>query len=173
MEIKTFIILGMHRSTTSLLANALHEFGISMGNVVNKAKPYGLWEDRDFFTLNRRILKLAGGHWDDPPSREKILYAGENQKRVIKRVIRKNNRKGVNWGFKDPRTVLTIECYMPYLVNPIFYVCFRDPNEVAVSLKKRNKFPIEKGVALANEYNSRLLFFLNKLRIGGYKQWEQ
>lgn len=173
MEIKTFIILGMHRSMTSLLSNALNDFGIRMGNYIIDPKPYGIWEDRDFFTLNRRILHLAGGDWDDPPSREKILYAGESQKKVIKRVVNKNNRKGVYWGWKDPRTVLTIECYMPYLVNPIFYVCFRDPNEVAESLKRRNNFSIKKGVTLANEYNSRLLFFLNKLHKGGYKQWEQ
>lgn len=171
MEIKTFIVLGMHRSTTSLLSNALHDFGVRMGTVLNGAVPYGIWEDRDFFTLNKRILNIAGGDWDDPPSREKILYAGETQKKVIRRVVNKNNRQGANWGWKDPRTVLTIECYMPYLVNPIFYVCFRDPDEVAKSLNKRNGFPLEKGVKLANEYNSRLLFFLNKLNKRGYQQW--
>ena len=51
--------------------------------------------------------------------------------------------------------------YLPYLENPHFICCFREPMEVAKSLKRRNDMPIKKGLKLAKVYNSRLLKFIN------------
>jgi len=74
--------------------------------------------------------------------------------------MKKKNAPGKNWGWKDPRTTLTIEAYLPYLIKPHFYACFRDPKDVAKSLEIRNNFPISKGIELAKIYNKRLFEFL-------------
>lgn len=158
---KTFIVLGMHRSATSLTAKALSN-EIDMGAEYEPMpdQPYGNWEDKEFIELNDEILAMCGGSWCDPPPREKILKtdlvhaAGE--------LVKSRNEKGVLWGWKDPRTTLTIELYEPYLVNPHYICNFRDPLEVAKSLQKRNGFSIEKGIELAGIYNQRLIEFLTK-----------
>lgn len=117
---KTFVILGMHRSATSLIAGALNNFGVNMGE------------------------KLLGGRGDPK----------------IKSLIER--KKGL-WGWKDPRTTLTIKLYLPYLKNPHFICCFREPIEVAKSLYRRQKMPIKKGLKLAKIYNKRLLKFLREI----------
>jgi hypothetical protein len=66
------------------------------------------------------------------------------------------------WGWKDPRTSLTIKLYMPYLDNPYFIVCYRKNIEIAKSLKKRNYFEINKGLDLTNIYTNRIEDFFKE-----------
>jgi hypothetical protein len=158
---KCFVVLGMHRSATSLIAKGLAESNVSMGSnllIADKSNLFGHWEDMDFLNLNKAILRDAGGDWDDPPPEEKILELADTYEAEIKELI--NRKKKDLWGWKDPRTTLTIKLFAPYLENPHWITCFRQPEQVAQSLLVRNNFPIEKGLALCIEYNKRLLNFL-------------
>lgn len=160
-RINTYIILGMHRSATSFIGKALKDQGVNMGEKLlgpSKGNLQGHFENRRFLELNKKILKEAGGSWDNPPPEGAIIKAGRKFQNEIKEIVRQEQRK--LWGWKDPRTTLTIRLYMPYLENPYFIVCFRNPYEVAKSLQKRNGFSLEKGLALATIYNERLLNFL-------------
>ena len=77
MKNKTFIVLGMHRSATSLLARGLHMSDIVMGERLlgkSESNKYGHWEDVDFVELNESILHSAGGTWDNPPSWLPCIY---------------------------------------------------------------------------------------------------
>jgi len=158
---KTFVVLGMHRSATSLVAKGLKEAGIDMGKELlwaTKHNPEGHYEDLEFLRLNDMILKEAGGSWDNPPPEDKIIEAGKKFKKEIKQLTKKEGL----WGWKDPRTTLTIKCYLPYLKNPHFICCFREPLEVAKSLRRREGWSIKRGLKLAKEYNKRLLKFLHE-----------
>ena len=160
---KTFVVLGMHRSATSLVAGGLKSMGVHMGeDLLGPAKdnPKGFFENRDFVRLNREILQAAGGMWSRPPSHEAIVATKKQFDERIWRLIKSSDHE--LWGFKDPRMVLTIDLYLPYIKNPHFITCFRDPMEVARSLNVRNDFSIERGIALANEYNKRLIEFLTR-----------
>jgi hypothetical protein len=164
----TYIILGMHRSATSFIAKALKDQGVNIGERLlgpSKGNFQGHFENVRFLELNRKILKKAGGNWDNPPSEEAIIKAGNELQGEIKRLV--EQERGGLWGWKDPRTTLTIRLYMPYLENPYFIVCFRNPYEVAKSLQKRNGFSLEKGLALAITYNERLLSFLTDFYLNG------
>lgn len=160
---KTFIVLGMHRSATSLVAGGIEEMGVDVGGnkvlLANEHNPAGYFENIDFILLNDRILSSAGGDWKNPPSHESILSVKKEYEEEIKFTIKKNEAEV--WGWKDPRTVLTIDLYLPHLENPFFLTCFRSPLKVAQSLKKRDGMPIEDGIKLAELYNNRLLNFLN------------
>ena len=148
---KAFVILGMHRSATSLVAGGLNKFGVNMGSNFIKSdrgNPMGYWENKKFRILNGEILHRAGGSWDNPPPRDKILALKNEFAPRIKDLIKESELP--LWGWKDPRTILTIELYLPYLKNPHFICCFRDPMEVAKSLQRRNKFPLEKGLVSKN-----------------------
>lgn len=158
---KAFVILGMHRSGTSLVAKAMSK-EVSIGQKLLIAKssynPDGLYENLDFQRLNDEILKAAGGSWDNPPDEKQILAQHHRFKRQIIQLIKKE--QAPLWGWKEPRTTLTIRLYLPYLNDPHFLCLFRSAEQVAESLFRRDKMPKEKGLELARIYNERLLSFL-------------
>ena len=67
-----------------------------------------------------------------------------------------------SWGFKDPRTALTIDVWLEHLPSPQFIACYRNYNDIAKSLQIRNNFPIEKGKKIAEEYYKRIANFLHR-----------
>ncbi|MTI58509.1 MAG: hypothetical protein FH762_00690 [Firmicutes bacterium] len=159
---KTIVVLGMHKSGTSMVAGVLYKLGISIGKELIKkhwSNPLGHFEDKDFFNLNREILKAAGGRWDLPPDQKAILKQGDIFKEKIINLV---SNKSELWGWKDPRTNLTIELYLPYLKNPYFLVCYRDSEAVAKSLFKRNKIENARAKILKGEYDSRIKEFFEK-----------
>ena len=161
---KCIVILGMHRSATSLIAKGVFKAGAKIGNYVLSAdenNPNGYWEDMSFLRLNRKILKAAGGDWRHVPPRNKILALKEFTS-DIKKLVQERQAMNKLWTWKDPRTTLTIELYEPFLKNVIYVPCFRNPIEVAKSLYTAQDVPFKEGIALTYEYNRRLLNFLNK-----------
>lgn len=169
-DMKTIVVLGMHRSATNLVAKGLNN-EIYMGDNLLKPRPCnpkGFFEERSFVKLNDRILAAAGGSWDRPPALESILAQRGRFDAEIKDIVTTSVRKAKNrgfefWGWKDPRTVLTIELFLPYLPNPHFAVCYRNPKDVAKSLKARDpKMSLEFGIKLAKIYNERIREFLDR-----------
>jgi hypothetical protein len=70
---KTIIILGMHRSGTSMVAGLLAKMGINMGDDLlgrSPSNPFGHFEDWDFVNLNDSILSKAKGSWDKLPAKK-------------------------------------------------------------------------------------------------------
>ncbi len=164
---KTFVILGMHRSATSLISKSLHTQKVCMGKDFLKAaddNPKGFFENKDFLDLNNEILFAAKGNWLEPPSHDAILDVYPKFKPDIINLI-KNFNKYELWGWKDPRTTLTIELFHPHLTNPHYISVFRNPLEVGKSLKKRNSCSVIKGINCAREYNYRLIKFLAKYHL--------
>lgn len=138
------VVLGMHRSGTSLVANLLHNaFGVNVGDKrlgKGKFNPYGLYEDLAFLTLNQRILSTAAGKkgdlWNRPPSHQRILGVGPQfEARIQELVAMKNARE--NWGWKDPRTCLTIGLYHEFLDDVRYIRTRRRKGAVIKSLEKR------------------------------------
>lgn len=167
---KAIIVLGMHRSATSMTARALHKSGeVYMGNKLILGlndNPKGHYEQKPIVLLNDKILNSAGGTWDNPPKHEDILAQFDKFKDKIKLLINEvkqhaKKNKMVSYGFKDPRLNLTIELFLPFLDKPQFIVCFRNEYDVALSLQKRNNISIKDGMKLAREYNKRAQQFIS------------
>lgn len=166
---KTIVVLGMHRSATSLVARTLNS-EVHMGSNLllgRKNNIKGYYENIDIVKINEKILKDSGGSWFNPPAREDIIKVGKTYEKEIKEIVSHEitmaKKKGLqSWGFKDPRTSLTIEVWYKHLPNPQFVVCYRDIGDVALSLYKRDRTPIKKGEELAREYNKRISLFLEK-----------
>jgi len=164
---KCFVVLGMHRSATSLTAKGLHEAGVYMGRLNHgtgwlgktKDQPHGHFECQDFVALNRWILKEVGGSWMNPPPFEKILRI-RGIDNVIQEIITKHKRP--LWGWKDPRTILTYDLYAPHLED-VHLVCnFRDPAAVAKSIERRDNMNSTKALKLAKVYHKRLMTILER-----------
>lgn len=175
-EIKTIVVLGMHRSGTSLVAKALtHEIIMGPGefestalNTRRKFTPTTRYEDPAFVQINNAILKKAGGSWNKPPPDHAIRLAGAFFGEKIEALVKLRNaeakKAGLSfWGWKDPRTTLTISCYMPFLQNPHFVCVFRAPDDIAANLMNKEQMSQEEALKLINEYNARLLTFLKWL----------
>jgi len=160
---KTVIVLGMHRSGTSIVAGILKILGVNMGKELmepNWANPLGYFENKKFVRLNDEILAAAGGSWKNPPSQEKILkLRNKFSQRIISLI---NQEKSQIWGWKDPRTTLTIEMYLPYLENPYFIICRRKTKDIAQSLKRRDKIKIRSALNLDRIYQEKIKSFLEK-----------
>jgi len=151
---KTFVILGCHRSASSLVAKALHEAGVHMGDDLLSGlpdNPQGHFEDMDFLKKNVEIL--GGNIWDDV-DRPLNRIDTEN-------LIRSKDNKPL-WGWKDPRTTLTIGKYYDHLDDPVIVALFRKPEHVAKSMAKRGDISEEKALALAKDYNRKIIDFLSE-----------
>jgi hypothetical protein len=165
---KTIIVLGMHRSGTSMVSNTLSLLKINLGkNMIGLAEdnPRGHFENKWFVKMNDKILALAGGTWEIPPSRDEILKLKQNKQLMseIENLIR--SQEDEVWGWKDPRTVLTLELYLPFLKNPYFIICQRDKTSISKSLNKRNGFQIKKGLELSELYLTELKLLSKKRSI--------
>lgn len=169
--LRTVVVMGMHRSATSMAARALHESGeVWMGHDLYRdwpGSPKGLYEHRPVVLLNMAVLAAAGGDWNRPPSRDRILAVGPQFSEQIESVIADLEEGAIQHGmssvgFKDPRLCLTIELFVPYLTAPQYITPFRDHRAVAESLHERDGMPLEEGVELSKEYSHRLLEFLSR-----------
>ena len=64
---KLILVLGMHRSGTSVTIRGVHALGADLGD--NLMKPVaddnekGFWEDLDFNRINERVLAKANSSW--------------------------------------------------------------------------------------------------------------
>jgi hypothetical protein len=164
-----FVILGMHRSATSYLARCLHETETDMGETLlgaDRGNRKGHFENMAFFRLNEQILTAAGGSWDYPPPRKKILRMQTKFNGQIRETLLKaQHHAGINsWGWKDPRTSLTYGLYYPHLMAmdlDVFLVpMFRDPEYIALSLYKRDRMPRHQTLELANHYHNEIRYIL-------------
>jgi len=171
---KVFIVLGMHRSATSLVAKALNEI-IPMGQELiiaqNETQPKGYYESKAFHALNGDILEAAGGDRKGLvtiPSPAAVRACSLLFEDRIRSVVAQESRTHHIWGWKDPRTVLTIPIIHPHLPVDVHFVCiFRNVNQVVESLSARDRlYGIPERslnhLAVAMEYNRRLLDYMSE-----------
>jgi hypothetical protein len=163
------IILGMHRSGTSLVTRMVNMMGPHVGaegSLVpadNKDNPTGYWEHKDLMRLNIELLRLhnvdwAGynvGSWPIPFHHRDVPPPLHQQMKAL--ILGMDNSRP--WVMKDPRMCLTLPYWKPLLEVPVYVIVYRDPLEIAQSLHKRKDLPIsiERAIALWELYAVSLL----------------
>tara|TARA_B100001123_G_scaffold387648_1_gene463047 strand:- start:231 stop:965 length:735 start_codon:yes stop_codon:yes gene_type:complete len=167
------IVLGMHRSGTSTFAGVLHMNKILMGNYETfwprplTQNPKGFYENYDFRKINDQILKLSGYYVKSYNTDIPSIDINDNLLLKMKKIVKEYNLRYENWGWKDPRTCLTVEYWVNIMqeldlsddIKIIFVV--RKALSVSRSLKKRNELPLEQGLELWKAYTERALKFCN------------
>ena len=131
------VVLGMHRSGTSLLTGSLEAAGLYLGNVVNAA-PYNLKgnkENEAIRDLNDALLAQQGTAWNTPPNSQ--LPWDRSARAQARALIQPYLNGGRPWGFKDPRTIWTVGGWMQVLPAPRLIGVFRHPSLVVRSLVAR------------------------------------
>jgi hypothetical protein len=149
------VVLGTHRSGTSLCMSVLHALGVRLdddlvpGDANNER---GYFESREIMELNESILGCLGVTWRTLFSIAlPYNWAGQpllepaRQKLVLLIKSKMERQPGI-WGFKDPRTSVLLPLYRQAFticgVEPIYILCLRNPAAVALSLRQRNNFPV-------------------------------
>ncbi len=157
-------ILGMHRSGTSCLAGCLEERGLYLGDVVNSA-PHnrkGNKENIELREINDEVLAFNGGSWDRPP--ERVSWNAALQRRRDRHIASYCAREP--WGFKDPRTLLTLPFWLDGDPNMRLVGTFRNPHAVAESLSRRPGLePQLSPLDLWEIYNLKLLDYARRFVI--------
>jgi hypothetical protein len=158
----TYIVLGMHRSGTSAVAGMLDRLGVRMGPKNARpdwigrhwSNPIGHFENPDIVRLNGMILGLDGTGVHDTPVWDRRSRPGGPLAAEIDRTLRASESD--LWGWKDPWTVLTIDAYLPSLRDPRFIFVFRDPDQVARSLHRRDGTGPDEGRRIAGRFATAL-----------------
>jgi len=149
------IITGMHRSGTSMIAGVLQLCGLYLGNNLLSGlrdNPKGHFEDREFLKLNIDLLRENHTNWRQCRPVSKV---SNNLLHKMKQFISKwPADQTVGW--KDPRACLTLQIWRQAIEPELLVVVlmFRPFIEIAMSLKKRNRFTIQKCRELYNFYCS-------------------
>ncbi|MFT7288564.1 MAG: GT2 family glycosyltransferase/glycosyltransferase involved in cell wall biosynthesis [Halieaceae bacterium] len=157
------VILGMHRSGTSLVGGALSSAGISAGPEedllsAQADNPEGFFENRELVALNDAVLEDAGGSWFTVPGALQLSDARGSEALAL--FSRLSPDRGTAFFIKDPRLCLTYGLLAGFLGDPLPLFVYRSPLAVARSLQRRNHFPLQLGLQLWEIYNRRALELL-------------
>ena len=157
-------IAGMHRSGTSMVAQALATCGLELGaeDELMRASPsneQGHWEHEGFVALADELLARLGGGWDVPPPVDEAWAERPELEDLRERAgdLAAHFDGHEPWGWKDPRSSLTVPFWRSVLPNLRVVVCLRHPVEVARSLTLRGASSQRFGLELWLAYTKRLL----------------
>ena len=140
MENKVLIILGMHRSGTSLTAQWMHKCEINMGDELmppTEDNKQGYWEDMDFYKLHLEILQSNGLHPYGLNGNLADIRIENAQISKMQSLIENKILRGIPWGWKEPRTCLFLDHYHHLVKNAFYLIVYRRPEEVIDSLLRR------------------------------------
>ena len=177
MKKNIYLILGMHRSVTSLTAKILFQMGIYMGNedeFIKKSmeNPEGFYELKKIVSLNDQILMKNNMTWGS--IRKNMLNVNEFTELQIQSIINHLSYQSIeeDIAIKDPRLCILEDIWRKQisllgLKEKVIFV-FRNPYEVAMSLVKRNNIDFVYALKLWYFYNYCVIKSISKIDYEDY-----
>jgi len=160
---RCIIVLGMHRSGTSVMAGLLNIFGVYMGGNLlpaNKNNSKGFYEHNDILRVNEDILDELGSSWDSCEelpvnwNRKNEMIKYKNQ---IKEIIIRDYGRLEIFALKEPRISILLPLYLEVFkelkIKPLFIIMKRNEIEIAESLKKGERIQLKHSLDLTKKYN--------------------
>ena len=180
------LILGMHRSGTSLLSSLVEALGIALGDRLipgDRHNPAGYFEDRDCVDIQERMLAALGQPWAGDkgmlPFPERWWHDPVMRPLVEELAAWIDARASGEpvWALKDPRTTRFLPLWQELLqrrgITPRYLLAVRDPAEVAASEVTRDEVPAERVYRTWLRYNMEALLYAGPDLAGVfvYSQW--
>ena len=166
------VLLGMHRSGTSLTASILEALGVDFGSdfiPANDNNPKGYFENAAITRAQVRLNRLlnrrpftAAGLVDYPQqcweSRQALEFVDEAEMLVRRGLERSSGA----WGFKDPHTIKLLPLWQVVFercgITPVYILAVRHPSEVAASVAKRDHINHARGELMWCDHNVAALY---------------
>lgn len=159
---RALVLLGMHRSGTSLTAQWLNSCGLNFGDELLGAAPsnkFGHFEDADFLNLHRDILKFNGYRYNSDIKGEMSMTTYYQER--ARHIVSLKNKLRSQWGFKDPRACLFTTLWDSTIDNAKYLIVYRNPYQVVDSLLRREYKAIDKSRNILNRTARKILFNKN------------
>lgn len=149
MNSRLFVVLGMHRSGTSVITRGLQVLGVELGDQLMSGilgiNPKGFMENIDLYRLDEEILQELSKEWNhvSPISFDdiKLLHKGGFFSKAVD-LLHKNVDSLPMFGFKDPRIPRLLPFWKEIFNRCDFSVSYilvvRNPLSVVKSLLKRD-----------------------------------
>ena len=149
------LILGGHRSGTSLVSGLLWRVGLHMGDLVPAGpdNPRGFFESAAVLQAHEDLLAAQERDWTCPPHR---FDPRAGDLAPLAAVIAELASAGRPWGVKDPRLLFLLPAWVELLPAMRLVGVVRHPAAVAASLAARNGFAPRVARALADAHLTRL-----------------
>jgi hypothetical protein len=154
------VVLGMHRSGTSVVTALLHRAGLAFGRDPRfdrggPANPRGFWEIQALTRTNEGLLRALDGEWSAPPdlangwpTDPRLMPLRPGAERIFRRSM-----PARAWVWKDPRLCLTTPFWQALGVQTsAAIVVVRHPSEVLASLAARDGLEPRLSAALWERY---------------------
>ena len=158
------IVLGMHRSGTSTVTGTLGLCGAWVGERdeltgAGRENPKGFFERRDLRKICDSLLFAADADWWKISAfrPEAVPQAVLDERRAAFAELIRSLAEHGSWVIKEPRLCLLFPLLRPVIPEPVCVHSFRNPLEVAKSLRARNGFSIMQGLALWEAYTRAAL----------------
>lgn len=126
-----FVVLGMHKSGTTLVSQILHHSGIDMG-AFDEGVSYddgNKYERAGPLALNQELLGAKDDKVLDLARPARLAPSGEQRARM-RAIVAEASDRYEHWGFKDPRTCLTYGAWAEELPPHRIIAVYRDPAQV-------------------------------------------
>jgi hypothetical protein len=190
-KVAPVIILGMHRSGTTMITEFLDQLGLFVGEKLDVNH-----ESLFFFDLNKWIFEVGIAKTDypynlqlmNPNCKTEIVKAldyhmssGRRKKYLGNRRFKDIRDIDFKWGWKEPRNSFTLEFFKELFPEAKVIHIYRNPIDSANSylkrdIERRNSFrlnwkkKIKRHFLIANKYHQN--FRLNNLQ-DGYDLWKE
>ncbi|MFZ9691646.1 MAG: sulfotransferase family protein [Phycisphaerales bacterium] len=141
----TLVVTGMHRSGTSLLASALEQAGLSIGDRLlgaTPSNPKGHFEDLDFVEWHEAVFADHGRSVYDAHEHGPLKISPQRRREAQDLIDARQGR--ARWGFKDPRTCLFLDFWASSMPAANFLFIVRSEREVVESLRRRGHLELQR-----------------------------
>ena len=143
-----------------MMTGSLEAANLNLGEVNNVAphNKKGNKENEAIRDLNDALLTKAGAAWNCPPDGQ-VRWDRADEERA-KLLVEPYIRAARPWGFKDPRTIWTVEGWLRLLPNARMVGVFRHPSLVVGSLTARPgllAIESDRALSLWCAYNAELI----------------
>lgn len=200
MSIQPVIIIGMHRSGTTMISNMLQELGLFIGKNLDDN-----CESAFFIRLNDWMLEQCASRWDRPVVTDFMIIHNQLNNLIVDylKYVLKNYpvhsfvglRRYIagttpmnmqsNWGWKDPRNTFTLPVWLSIFPEAKVLHIYRNGIDVASSLKVRSERQLQASEEIHNNFRRLGRYKLSIKNYGfvdsarvldlreGFKLWEE
>jgi len=169
MRNNILVILGMHRSGTSLITAWLQKCGLHIGETLlgpGTGNVEGHFEDTEFLKMHKEFLESK----NEPETgliTNAIADIGPGEKTKLRNLVTAKNEQRKQWGWKDPRTCLFLNVYRKVLPGAHYLVIVRDYRSTVTSLVNRDHQYLQKYYLSKGKIHRLFLDLKKKYR----KEW--